>query len=178
MRREYTVEEFLTVVEAYRDAFPRGTLSTDLIIGFPRETETDHRKSMKLLERVRPDIVNVTRFSPRAGTPAYAMPNRVVGWRVKERSREVTRLKDTIGLEKNRRWIGRSVSAVTTERGKPGTTLARTPEYRPLVLGEVLPLGTKVDAVVSGATAAILLGSDPKVPTCAGDASPILGFCI
>ncbi len=159
MRREYAVEDFLEIVEAYRGAFPRGTLSTDFIVGFPGETDADHRESLDLLRRVEPEIVNVTRFSPREGTPAYGLPNHVVGWRAKERSREMTRLKEAIGRARNRQWVGRRVTARTTERGKPGTTVARTREYRPLVLKGTFPLGIEVSAVVSAATAAYLIGT-------------------
>jgi len=70
MRREYTVAEFEEIVAAFRRKIPDVTLSTDVIVGFPGETEGQFEATMDLMGRVRPDIVNVTRFSARAGTPA------------------------------------------------------------------------------------------------------------
>src|SRR5207245_3670708 len=70
MRRQYTVSEFEEIVRTLRRAYPDITLSTDVIVGFPGESEEQFEASMELIRRVRPDIVNVTRFSPREGTPA------------------------------------------------------------------------------------------------------------
>ncbi len=93
MRRQYTVSEFEEIVGRFRLAFPEITLSTDVIVGFPGESEEQFEATMELIRRVRPDIVNVTRFSPRDGTPAATMPGQIVGWKVKERSRRLTRLR-------------------------------------------------------------------------------------
>src|SRR5207244_4605135 len=108
---------------------------------FPGETEEQFEATRELVRRVRPDIVNVTRFSPREGTPAATMPGRIVGWKVKERSRRLTRLRFQIAREMNERFIGREATVLVTEPGKPGTFLARTPEYRQVVLREPAAIG-------------------------------------
>ena len=136
MKREYTVAEFEAIARAFRRAYPELTLSTDVIVGFPGETEEQFEATMNLVRRVRPDIVNVTRFSPRAGTPAAAMANQVVGWRVKERSRRLTRLRFDVAREIHESFVGRDFQVLITEAGKVGTWLARTPEYRQVVLHE------------------------------------------
>ena len=158
MRREYSVAEFGTIVAKFRSVFPDLTLSTDVIVGFPGETEAQFDETMDLVRRTKPDIVNVTRFSPRAGTPAASLPDPVVGWRVKERSRRLTRLRFAIGRERNEAWVGREVEALVSEPGKSGTLLARTPEYRQVVLREPAPLGAFVDVDIEGATSVHLLG--------------------
>src|SRR5439155_19577687 len=121
MRRQYTVSEFEQIVGRFRLAFPEITLSTDVIVGFPGESEEQFEATMELIRRVRPDIVNVTRFSPRDGTPAATMPGQIVGWKVKERSRRLTRLRFQIAREMNERFIGREDTVLVTEPGKPGT---------------------------------------------------------
>jgi threonylcarbamoyladenosine tRNA methylthiotransferase CDKAL1 len=141
MKREYTVEQFEEIVSRFRGAFPDLTLSTDAIVGFPGETDADFESTMQLVERTRPDIVNVTRFSARAGTPAATMPGQVVGWRVKERSRRLTRLRFEIAQRANSRLVGRETVALVTEPGKARTTIARTPEYRQVILPGVAPIG-------------------------------------
>jgi MiaB/RimO family radical SAM methylthiotransferase len=158
MRREYTVAEFETIVRTFRRAYPRLTLSTDIIVGFPGETEEQFDRTMDLIERVRPDIVNVTRFSARAGTPAARMPNPVVGWRTKERSRRLTRLRFEIAREIGERFVGEEVEVLLTEPGKGTTVLARTSEYRQVVLPGPLPLGAFARVRIEEAHATDLRG--------------------
>jgi len=159
MGRGYTVEEFFEIIRAFRRRFPELTLSTDLIAGFPGETAADHRESVEALRKAQPEVVNVTRFSPRPGTPAASFPNPVHGRLAKARSRELTCERFAIALEKHRRWIGQQVRAFVTEPGKPGTTIARTDEYRQVVLPGVHPLGSFVDVVIQGATPIHLVGA-------------------
>ena len=141
MRRDYSVSDFEEVVRTFRRVFPRMCLSTDVIVGFPGETEAQFDRTVDLIQRTRPDIVNVTRFSARAGTPAASLPNRIVGWRVKERSRRLTRLRFDIARDLHRTFVGEEVDVLVTEPGKGTTVLARTPEYRQVVLPGPLPLG-------------------------------------
>ena len=69
------------------------------------------------------------------------MPNQVVGWRVKDRSRRLTRLRMSIARENNESMVGRELAVLTTEPGKAGTTLARTDAYRQVVLPSEEPIG-------------------------------------
>lgn len=157
MKREYTVAEFEAIARAFRRAYPELTLSTDVIVGFPGETEEQFEATMNLVRRVRPDIVNVTRFSPRAGTPAAAMANHVVGWRVKERSRRLTRLRFDVAREIHESFVGRDFQVLITEAGK-GTWLARTPEYRQVVLHEDVTVGDFAMTHIDGVTPTDLHG--------------------
>jgi len=141
MKREYTVAEFERIVEAFRSAIPEISLSTDIIVGFPGETEEAFESTMDLVRRVRPDTVNVTRFSARSGTPAATMPGGIVGWRVKERSRRLTRLRMAISREIHESYVGRELPVLTTEPGKAGTTLARTDTYRQVVIPSEVAIG-------------------------------------
>jgi len=70
MGRRYTSEDFLKIAEAFRSAFPDLTLITDVIVGFPGETEDDFLQTADLIALLQPDKVNITRFSPRLGTAA------------------------------------------------------------------------------------------------------------
>ncbi len=158
MRRQYTVSEFEEIVGRFRLAFPEITLSTDVIVGFPGESEEQFEATMELIRRVRPDIVNVTRFSPRDGTPAATMPGQIVGWKLKERSRRLTRLRFQIAREMNERFIGREATVLVTEPGKPGTVLARTPDYRQVVLREPATIGEFLRVEIDGARPTDLSG--------------------
>jgi threonylcarbamoyladenosine tRNA methylthiotransferase CDKAL1 len=148
MGRGYTVDDFKRIVAGFREAFPDITVSTDIIVGFPGETERQFEASMNLLREVKPDIVNVTRFSSRPGTRAETMAGKVVGWRAKEWSRRMTALRFQISREINKAYEGRVLDAMTTERGKNKTTLARTLNYKQLVIKSGLPLGRMIRAKV------------------------------
>jgi threonylcarbamoyladenosine tRNA methylthiotransferase CDKAL1 len=158
MRREYTVAQFEEAVAAFRRAFPALTLSTDVIVGFPGETEEQFEATMDLVRRVRPDIVNVTRFSARPGTPAASLPDPIVGWRVKNRSRRLTSLRFTLAREIHQAFVGDEVEVLVTEPGKEGTVLARTPEYRQVVLHEPATLGEFLRVRIDAARATDLFG--------------------
>ena len=158
MRRDYTVSDFESIVAAFRAAFPELTLSTDVIVGFPGETEDAFEATLDLVRRVRPDIVNVTRFSARPGTPAASYPGQVVGWRVKQRSRRLTSLRFALAREAHQRFVGEEVDVLVTEPGKGDTFLARTPEYRQVVLHEPAALGTFARVRIDAARATDLFG--------------------
>lgn len=158
MRRGYDVSEFLEIVERFRRGYPRMMLSTDIIVGFPGETEEEFRETMRLVEKVGPDIINVTRFSPRPGTPAARMRVKVPGWRAKIWSRELSRLRFDISRNLNARFLGDDVSVLATEHGKNGTVIGRTDEYRPVVLSESMELGERAMVSITDVSPVYLVG--------------------
>jgi threonylcarbamoyladenosine tRNA methylthiotransferase CDKAL1 len=157
MRRGYTVEEFRRQVDRARSRFPELTLSTDVIVGFPGETEEDHRATEELLAALAPEIVNVTRFSPRPGTPASHL--RPVGPRIgKRRSRSITTLRQQLARSRLERWIGFQGRGRVVEHGPGTSSVARLPNYLPVVLENRHPLGSTVDVQVEGARSTYLIG--------------------
>ncbi len=158
MRRRYSVLDFKRVCKAFRERFPDSSISTDIITGFPGETEEEFRSSIELMREIRPEIINVTRFSAREGTEAFEMDDQVPGWMSKERSRELSRLRTIMTLEKNNSLIGNVYGVMTTEHVKEGTTMGRTDSYRPVVLPEHLPLGSFYEVEIASATDAYLNG--------------------
>jgi MiaB-like tRNA modifying enzyme len=157
MGRAYAVQRFEAQVSAFRGRDRRMTLSTDVITGFPGETDDDHRQTVELLERVRPAIVNVTRFSPRPGTPAARAKGQVPSWKSKERSREVTAVRFRIAREHLSQFEGEEMDVLCTERGKGGSTIARDDRYVQVVLGETVDLGLRVRARVTSATSTYVM---------------------
>ena len=73
MKRGHTADTFREVVNQFREKFGKFTISTDVIVGFPTETEEDFEMTMNLLKETRPDIVNLSRYSQRPGTDAAEM---------------------------------------------------------------------------------------------------------
>ncbi|MEM3445182.1 MAG: tRNA (N(6)-L-threonylcarbamoyladenosine(37)-C(2))-methylthiotransferase [Thermoplasmata archaeon] len=157
MHRNHTVEDFLTIVRRFREKFRKFTLSTDIIVGYPTEDDEDFEASVRLIERVKPDIVNVTRFSARPGTPAAKLkpiPERIV----KERSRSLVALRFQISRKNLERRVGTTEKVLVCERGKKGTFIARTTDYKPVVIEERATLGSFVKVKVVGATDIYLMG--------------------
>jgi MiaB-like tRNA modifying enzyme len=134
MNRNYSPGDVESVINSLRERYPEATLSTDVIAGFPGESEEDHRKSVEFISKVGPDILNITRFSSRKGTPASEMENQVQGWISKERSREFHRIHEEILKEKLRGRLGIHRNCLVTEVGKEGTMMARDLNYTPIVI--------------------------------------------
>jgi threonylcarbamoyladenosine tRNA methylthiotransferase CDKAL1 len=157
MRRGYRIEEFRRQVHAARARFPDLALSTDVIVGFPGETEEDHRGTEELIAEVGPEMVNVTRFSPRPGTPAAHLPTVGPGI-AKRRSRELAELRRRVARDRLERWIGHRGSARVVEFGPGSSSVARLPNYLPVVLDERPSLGSTVDVRVDGSRSTYLVG--------------------
>lgn len=157
MGRRYSAEDFLQVARAFRAAFPDITIITDVIVGFPGESEEDCEETMNLMKALQPDKVNVNRFSARPGTAAarlYDMPDRIK----KDRSRELTRLWLEIAAERNQRYVGEVLKARITERGRDGTMKARADNYLGVVVEGSPGLGSSVRVLIEDCNAFYVTG--------------------
>jgi tRNA A37 methylthiotransferase MiaB len=157
MGRGYSVEEFERQVARFRREHPKLTLSSDVITGFPGEREEDHRATVELVRRLRPNVLNVTRFSSRPGTEAAIMTGQVVSRTAKERSRELAKVRFEVAAEKNAVRKGEMLEALVTEEGKPGTMICRDDSYTPIVVHGHLPMGERLQLQVTGSTATHLV---------------------
>jgi threonylcarbamoyladenosine tRNA methylthiotransferase CDKAL1 len=157
MHRGYDVAEFRRQVAAARARYPDLLLATDVIVGFPGETDDDHRATEALVEEVGPEVVNVTRFSARPGTPAARLAP--VGPRVaKARSRSIAALRLRTARARLERWIGRTERARVLEHGPRGSSVARLANYLPVALPDRPPLGRDLEVRIDGARSTYLLG--------------------
>lgn len=136
MQRGYTVAEFKAIVKAFRSAYPQLTLSTDVICGFPGETVKAHENTLRLLEEVQPDIVNVSKFFARPKTAAWNMRSLFVDREeIKRRSTQIAALAKRIGIERNQQWINWRGTIFIDEKGKvPGTWIGRNYAYKPVTV--------------------------------------------
>ena len=105
MKRGHTEATFRDLVKKFRKRFERFTISTDVIVGFPTETEEDFGQTLSLLRETRPDVVNLSRYSQRPGTQAAEMDQIDVA-EVKRRSKVVFDLMNQITTDNNRQWLG------------------------------------------------------------------------
>ena len=166
MNRRHTVEDYSRVAGAIAERFgDLFTLSTDLIVGHPGETQEDFEQTLKLLETTRPTVANITRFVARAGTPAARMEAGAspeyapVADTVKhERSAALAAAFQRIATENNRKWVGTRCTAVTEKPGyREGTTICRNAAYRPVAVQGSFPAGVSLDVRITGAEPFALL---------------------
>lgn len=158
MGRKYTTNEFLKVVKNFRGAFPGLTLSTDIIVGFPGEGEKEFRESVNLLHKLKPNILNITRFSPRPKTEAMNMDDKIPSRIAKERSRELTKIHSDISREINKEFVGKKERILITEHGKNGTMMGRTDTYKPVVVEDEVKVCDFVDVKITEAKDIYLKG--------------------
>jgi MiaB/RimO family radical SAM methylthiotransferase len=136
MRRFYSVDDFKRIVRAFRARFPEITLSTDIICGFPSESEEAFEKSLALIREVKPDVVNVSKFFVRPRTLAAAMEKESVPLtEIKRRSRLMADSAREVSLERNRRWLAWAGEILVDEVGKiRGSWVGRNFAYKPIVV--------------------------------------------
>lgn len=115
MNRRYTIEEFKDGVELLRKAYPRVSLTTDVIVGFPGETDEEFNITYENLEEIKFYKMHIFKYSPRKGTRAAVMPNQIDGNVKEERSRKLIELSDKNEKEYNKQYIGKEVEVLFEE---------------------------------------------------------------
>jgi len=118
MNRHYDKAHYLNIVQKLRAAMPNIALTTDIIVGFPGETESDFAETLDILRSVRFDMLYSFIYSPRSGTPAAAREDQVPDLVKSERMQKLLALQNQISLEKNQETIGKSVRVLAEGRSK------------------------------------------------------------
>jgi tRNA-2-methylthio-N6-dimethylallyladenosine synthase len=184
MRRSYRSEKFLGILDRVRERIPHAAISTDIIVGFPGETEEDFAETLRVVEQARFATAFTFQYSIREGTPAATMDDQVPKAVVQERFERLMALQDRISLEENQKLVGTTVEVMVTaaEGRKSDQThrLSGRAEDSRLVhfdvpQGGVIPRpGDVVSAVVSQAAPFYLIADAvaelPVRRTRAGDA--------
>lgn len=161
MNRSYTVEHYVRLVERIRAAMPGVSLSTDIISGFPTETEEDHRMTMDLVREIRYDGAYTFKYSPRENTKAWEMNDDVPEDVKGERVFQISELQRTISLELNRRMIGTVERILVEGPSKKSDTewMGRTDTNKTVIFpkADERP-GEYIDVVIERCTSATLFG--------------------
>ena len=157
MKRMHTSKIFYDVDYEFRKKFDRFTIATDIIVGFPTETEEDFAKTLDLINKTRPDVVNLSRYSARSGTKASQMKQIDVD-KVKQRSKIVFDLAKKISQERNEEWIGWEGEVLFDEVSN-GTTKGRNFAYKQVVTDDKVRLGQRVNVKIERAAPNGLYGS-------------------
>lgn len=157
MKRGHTAKTYRDVVKTFREKFSDFTISTDIIVGFPSETTEDFESTVNLLKETRPDVVNLSRYSPRPGTEA-------AGWKqvdvseVKRRSKEIFDLTNKISLENNQKWIGWEGDVLFNEKTDDGIK-GRNFAYKPIYVKRDVEIGQRHSVKIIDVTNHSLVGT-------------------
>jgi MiaB-like tRNA modifying enzyme len=157
MKRQHTAKIYHDANAAFREKFEKFTIATDIIVGFPTETEEDFAKTVDLIKSTRPDVVNLSRYSARDGTKAAKLEQIDIS-EVKRRSKIVFDLAKKISLERNKEWIGWEGQVLFDERSE-GKTKGRNFAYKQIVTDQDVELGYKVNVKITGAAPNGLYGT-------------------
>jgi len=161
MNRRYSREDFKRIVGKFRTAFPKVTLATDVICGFPGESKKSFANTLRLVAEVQPDIVNVSKFFARPRTMAASITEGIVDrMEIKRRSGEMAKLSRKLSSERNQSWIEWKGTVLIDEKGKtPGSWVGRNFAYKPItVKGNMSLLGKKLTVRVQKAFSTYLAG--------------------
>jgi tRNA-2-methylthio-N6-dimethylallyladenosine synthase len=126
MRRSYRAERYLGIIDRVRAAIPHAAITTDLIVGFPGETEEDFQATLDVVERARFATAFTFQYSKRPGTPAAELPDQLPKAVVQERYQRLIDLQERISLEENAAQVGTTVELlVATGEGRKDASTAR-----------------------------------------------------
>ena len=117
MKRDYTVDEFIDIVKEFKRKVKDLNFNTDIIVGFPTESEENFENTLEVLKKIRPDYIHGAKYTPRRHTPAARMKQIDTKIR-KMRSRILDKLRRELSYENNRKYIGKTLRVLITEKGK------------------------------------------------------------
>ncbi len=160
MQRKETREDFINLIHKLKSHISHLALSTDIIIGFPGETNEDYELIESLIQEVRPTIVNISKYTDRPGTTAARMAQKVPTKIKSARSKKLTQLCRKISQEELKSWVGWTGPALIEEVGKHVKQVkARNSSYLPVVINESeIDLGSFQTVSIIDATANYLIG--------------------
>lgn len=161
MNRHYDLEHYMTVVDKLKTAFPDISLTSDIIVGFPGETEEDFAATLDALRAVRYDMIFSFIYSPRIGTPAASMEGQIPHEVSTERFERMISLQNDISRERNERFVGRTVRCLVTEVSRTDDTMltARSDSPRPIhFAGDKELIGRFADVKITRADTFSLIG--------------------
>ena len=165
MRRTYDRDRYLALVARLRAAVPDLALGTDVIVGFPGETEDDFALTLEVVERVRYDSAFTFIFSPRKGTEAAELADQVPDEVKHERLERLVEVVQRIAAERNAERVGRLEEVLVEGPSRTDTALlrGRTRRNTMVSFGGTAEAGELVDVLIEGATSTTLRGTQALV---------------
>lgn len=137
MNRLHTIDEFKEMVKLFREKIPSLSLATDIIIGYPTETDEDFDQTLDLIEEIKPDIIHISKYMHRPTAKSATLeeiPHNVM----KERSHKLNDLKTKVMLENNKKYEGSIQNVLITSTGVSGGYVGYTDSYKNIIIDEAV----------------------------------------
>jgi tRNA-2-methylthio-N6-dimethylallyladenosine synthase len=161
MARDYDTASYVALVDRLREAIPDLALSTDIMVGFPEEEESDFASTLALVRELRFDHAFMFKYSRRKGTKAYSRGETVSDEEKTSRLQRLIELQERIAAEKNLELVGRSVEVLVEGPAKrpDGWQIGRTPQFKLTVFPDAACVGDVIRVRVADATAHTLVAA-------------------
>lgn len=130
MNRKYFVEDFLKIIKEFQKHFPDIHISTDVIVGFPGETQKDFQQTYEIIKKIKPETINVSKFWPRPKTRAEKISPQISSETKKKRAIKLLKLHHEICNENQKKFLNTEHKVLVDQIGFPGTYLARDENYK------------------------------------------------
>jgi MiaB-like tRNA modifying enzyme len=135
MNRFYTIEQAERIIEKFRTSFPNGVIATDIIVGYPAETEEEHKQNMQFIEKFQPDILNLSKFSSHKQTPAGKL-KKIKNSIIKKRTTELMKLHRETSKQNKEKYLNKKIKVFINRKIQNSQSLheARDENYNIILL--------------------------------------------
>jgi len=152
MNRFYTIQQAEEIIKSFKKEFPDMTISTDIIVGYPTETQEDHKQNIEFLNRIKPEVLNISKFSSHKQTPAGKLKILPAGI-VSKRALELTEIHRKASRETKNKYINRIIKVLVDKKLEDSQNLyqAHDENYNLVVLkAEKEDFGKEIDVKITG----------------------------
>lgn len=156
MNRGHTVAQFKEIISKFREEIPEISIATDIIVGYPTESDEAFEDTLNLIMEIKPDFIHISKYRHRPMTESSILPE-IEHNVMKKRSKALNELKTDILYENNLKIIGEERKILITEKGSKGGYIGRTNSYKPIIVPEG-QIGSFVKVKIEEATSTYLKG--------------------
>ena len=154
MRRGHSISQYKEIVSKFKNEIPNLTLATDIIVGYPTESEEDFNQTVELLREIKPSLIHLSKYQHRIGAISSSLTE-IPPQIMKKRSKFLSKIKEEITEEENQELVNSIQNVLVVEKGSKGGYIAKTNSYIPVIVDDV-ELGTFVDVKITEATSTYL----------------------
>jgi len=151
MNRKYSAKDWINIVKKFREEIPEITIATDIICGFPGETEVQFRDTVYLIEKHEPDILNISRFWKRQGTLASKM-KQLNEFEIKKRTSWLTRSFEWISFQRNKKWINWEGNILINKKIQDNEWEGRNNSYKQITIKGNYKINQKIKVKIAHTT--------------------------
>ncbi len=135
MNRMHTVSDYEHIIDSFRREIPDITIATDIIVGYPTETDEDFEDTLNLVSKIKPDIIHISKYMHRPTAKSSTL-DEIDHRLMKERSLKLNKLKSQVMLQNNKKYVGKTQKALITTKGSRGGFAGYTDTYKSIIVDE------------------------------------------